>query len=79
MDSLPDKQRLVFSAIYGQPGQYVRELAREVGLERTSVDRIVLILERKGLIVSHIEHVPARQGCFAHRCRILQPAPWTLH
>lgn len=75
---LPRQQRVVFSAIYAEPALYVRQLARRLGMERSSVDRIVLILERKGLIVTHLERRPAQQSVPAHFCRILRPAPWTL-
>lgn len=79
--TLPDltpAERIVFTAIYAAPDCYVAELERLTELESSRVARAVLKLERKGLIVTALRHVPRRERVPAHTRRHCRPADWTV-
>lgn len=82
MHSLPDfnrDQRKVFSAIYGQPGVCLSDIAEMLGQDRGQVTRVVYGLEKLGLIETTRLPLAAEAGCPPINLRICRPASWTLH
>lgn len=71
-------ERLTFAVIYAAPDCTLSELAALTSLSSKSVARAVVKLERRGLVVTGVRHVPARPGRPPHTRRHVRPAAWTV-
>lgn len=76
---LTENQRRVFAAVYAEPRSSVSDLAQLAELSRPRVSRVVVELERLGLVVSERLILERAGGITSPiTLRICEPAPWTV-